>query len=163
MKRSHSILKLLVLAIFLLASSAHSNGIPGWLEPFWMSDPLEPGAQWWRDTTNQNALVQYYYDTYPQVPYVETTVPGVYVVKGIGKSNVVALVGASEWVLVDSMESPTNMQLALLLLNLIPAPSLLRRLFIPVKIIPITAEAVKLPLLFNPGLRLGRVCAGAYR
>ena len=122
MKRRYSILKLLVLAIFLFASSAHSNGIPGWLEPFWMPDPLEPGVEWWRDTTNQNDLATYYCNTYPQwhtgnpSPVTEV-VPGVYVVRGIGKSNVVALIGTTEWVLIDSMDSPVNMQLALLFLR----------------------------------------------
>ncbi len=85
-------------------------------------DPLQPGVQWWRDTTNQNDLATYYCNTYPQwhtgdpSPVTEV-VPGVYVVRGIGKSNVVALIGTTEWVLIDSMDSPVNMQLALLFLR----------------------------------------------
>jgi alkyl sulfatase BDS1-like metallo-beta-lactamase superfamily hydrolase len=48
---------------------------------------------------------------------VETVTPGIYVVKGVGKSNVVALVGDTGWILIDSNESPTNMQISLLLLR----------------------------------------------
>ena len=111
------------MVIALIATPVLADGIPGWLASFWMTDPLQTGVQWWRDTTNQNALAQYYYNTYPQwhigdpnIPVTEV-VPGVYVVRGIGKSNVVALVGTTEWVLIDSMDSPDNMQKALLFLR----------------------------------------------
>jgi glyoxylase-like metal-dependent hydrolase (beta-lactamase superfamily II) len=107
----------LTLIITLMNANVFADDIPGWLESRWEPDPLQTGAEWWRDTANQNALAEYYYDVYPQIPYVETIAPGVYVVKGVGKSNVVALVGDSEWVLIDSQETPQLMQLSLLLLR----------------------------------------------
>ena len=107
--------------IFLTAASVPA-AVPGSLESRWEPDPLQPGAQWWRDTTNQNAIAQYFYDMYPQLsqdhpnPLTEVA-PGVYVVRGIGLSNAVALIGPDEWVLIDSLDSPQHMQLALLLLR----------------------------------------------
>ncbi|MFC1929211.1 thrombospondin type 3 repeat-containing protein, partial [Chloroflexota bacterium] len=99
------------------------------MESKWEPDPLQSGVEWWRDTTNQNAITQYYHDMYPQLgpdypfpdpaspnPVIEVA-PGVYVVPGIGLSKVVALVGDTKWVLIDSLDSPQSMQLALFLLR----------------------------------------------
>jgi uncharacterized sulfatase len=80
------------------------------------TDTIVPGW-WWRDTSNQNAIVDFYDEIYLQIPHVETVTTGVYCVKGVGVSNVVALVGSDEWVLIDSTDSPQRMQLALLLLR----------------------------------------------
>jgi alkyl sulfatase BDS1-like metallo-beta-lactamase superfamily hydrolase len=101
------------------------------MDSLWYQDPLmdtdlpspEPPPNavvpgwWWRDTTNQNAIVGFYDEVYPQIPHVETVAAGVYCVRGVGVSNMVALVGETEWVLIDAMDSPQAMQLALLLLR----------------------------------------------
>ena len=124
----------LLIAVLTVAPVFASGQSPNTLASFWMPDPIFPGkvnpnayknaqpgdtvpGYWWRDTTNQNAIAQYYSDTYPQVPHVETVLPGVYVVRGVGDSNVVALVGDTEWVLIDSEYSPAAMSLALVLLR----------------------------------------------
>ena len=112
-----------LIVIALIAIPVLANGIPGWLEPFWMPDPLEPGAEWWRDTTNQNALAQYYNDIYPQLfpdqapSCVVTVGEGVYAVRGIGKTNVIALIGDTEFVIIDAHESPNDMYKAILMLR----------------------------------------------
>jgi glyoxylase-like metal-dependent hydrolase (beta-lactamase superfamily II) len=112
-----SLLMIMIVMVSQVAAAIADESVPGWLDPQWYPDPLASGVEWWRDAANQNALAQYYYDVFPQIPHVETVIPGVYVVRGVGTANVVALVGETEWVLIDSMASPPQMQLALLLLR----------------------------------------------
>ncbi|MFC1864759.1 alkyl sulfatase dimerization domain-containing protein [Chloroflexota bacterium] len=113
------------LLIALLATPVLANDLlPNWLDSRWESDPLfqgnpnpnayknaEPGDKvpgyWWRDTTNQNAIHQYYFQNYP--PRVQNPVPGVFVFTNFGKSQVVGLVGRDGWVLIDTLESPERM------------------------------------------------------
>ena len=115
-----------ILMAFILVATPVLAEVLGSLPSCWQPDPLQPGAQWWRDTTNQNDIAQYYNDIYPYNPRVETVADGVYVVTGIGISNVVALIGQDEWVLIDTTSRPSyvdgsdsyeSMSLALLLLR----------------------------------------------
>jgi glyoxylase-like metal-dependent hydrolase (beta-lactamase superfamily II) len=109
-----------IFMVFILVATPVLADIPGQIDSRWEPDPLQPGAQWWRDTTNQNDIVQYYndvYNAYAWTPSVETvwedTTNGqaIYVYRA-PLSNVVALVGNTEWVLVDSLDSPTALQMA---------------------------------------------------
>jgi glyoxylase-like metal-dependent hydrolase (beta-lactamase superfamily II) len=107
----------LILMAFVLSATPVLADLPGEIDSRWEPDPLRPGAVWWRDATNQNDIVQYYNDVYLQKPRVETLTDGVYAVRGIGLSNVVALVGDTEWVLIDSLDSPAALQLAVAILS----------------------------------------------
>ncbi|MFC2014799.1 alkyl sulfatase dimerization domain-containing protein [Chloroflexota bacterium] len=115
----------IILLSALLATPVLANDLlPNWLDSRWESDPLfqgkpnpnayknaEPGDKvpgyWWRDTTNQNAIHQYYFQNYQ--PRVENPAPGVFVFTNFGKSQVVGLVGETGWVLIDTLESPERM------------------------------------------------------
>lgn len=120
MKKKLIIVLSSVFMAFILAATPVLADVSGQMDSRWEPDPLQPGAQWWRDTTNQNDIAQYYNDIYPWdpwYPHVEIVADGVYVVRGVGLSNVIALIGDTEWVLIDSMDSPVHMQVALLLLR----------------------------------------------